>query len=201
MRAILRLCLACVAFVTAIASATPQRFNGTELWLNPAESGWGLYLAHQGDTLFATLFVYGNDNQAHWYSASNLRGDGTYTGALYESTGTPWGMPFDQGTVVRRQVGTMQVELRGDSGMLTYDVDGTRVSKEIVAFTFKFISLGGSYYGYMTQPSSAPGGAVSDEVHLGITHTATSFTMSTAGSVSGGCSYSGTPAQRGSLVN
>jgi hypothetical protein len=171
------------------------------LWFPPEEGGWGLNTIEQGDTLFATLFVYGADQQPHWYSASALTGDGTYSGALFESMGTPWGMPFDQGTVTRRQAGTMQVDLRGDSATLTYDVDGMRVSKEIVPFAFKFISLGGSYYGYVTQPSSGPGGAVNDEVHIAITHTATSFTMWTNGSVSGSCGYDGTPAQRGSLVN
>jgi hypothetical protein len=189
------------AFFCFQACATPQRYNGTELWINTSESGWGMYLAHQGDTLFATLFVYGADGQPRWYSASGLTGDGTYSGALYESSGTPWGMPFDASTVTRRQVGTMTVQLRGDNATLTYDVDGVRVSKEVVPFTFKFIWLGGSYYGYMTQPSSAPGGAVSDEVHINISHTATSFTMTTLGSVSGSCTYDGKPAQHGSLVD
>jgi len=193
-------------FALVIAAAfpawsTPQRLNGSELWINPAESGWGLYIDHQGDTLFATLFVYGTDNQPHWYSASSLTGDGTYTGALFESTGTPWGMPFDQGTVSRRQVGSMTLQMRGGAGTLTYDVDGVRVSKEIVPFAFAANSLVGDYQGYMTQPASGPGGAVSDEVHLAINHTGSSFSMSTQGSVSGSCTYTGTSSQHGSLLD
>src|SRR5437588_159685 len=84
-----RIFAAAILAVALGAHATPQRFNGTELWLNPAESGWGLYIDHQGDTLFATLFVYGPDGKPRWYSASGLTGDGTYSGALFESTGTP----------------------------------------------------------------------------------------------------------------
>ena len=202
MKTILRFCLA-IFFTCACmtASATPQRFNGTELWLNPAESGWGLYIDHQGDTLFATLFVYGSDGKPLWYSASSLVGDGTYSGALFESTGTPWGMPFDQSTVSRRQVGTMQVELRGDNATLTYDVDGTRVTKEIIPFAFSFVTLQGSYYGHMAQPASAPGGAVDEEVSISINHTSSSFTMYTQATFGPSCTYTGTPSQKGSLVS
>jgi hypothetical protein len=182
------------------ASATPQEFNGTELWLDPAESGWGLYIDHQGDTLFATLFVYGQDGQPHWYSASNLTGHESYGGALFESTGTPWAMPFDQTTVTRRQVGTMGMQMRGDSATVSYEIDGTRVSKQVIPFAFKFTSLSGSYQGYMSQMPSAPAGAVNDEAHIAIEHTPTSFSMSTQGSVSGSCNYNGTPSQRGSLT-
>ena len=200
---VIRLAAAWIATLVAAclpAWATPQEFNGTELWLDPAEPGWGLYVAHQGDTLFATLFVYGSDNQPRWYSASSLTGFNSYGGALFESMGSPWGMPFDQSTVTRRQVGTMAMQMRGDSATVSYEIDGTRVSKQVVPFAFQFTSLSGSYEGFITQASSAPTGAVSDEVHIAINHTATSFSMSTQGSLSGTCSYSGTPSQRGSLT-
>jgi hypothetical protein len=32
--------------------------NYQDMWWNPAESGWGVNLTHQGDILFATLFTY-----------------------------------------------------------------------------------------------------------------------------------------------
>ena len=31
----------------------------TDLWWNPAESGWGMNVIQQGDTSFVTMFVYG----------------------------------------------------------------------------------------------------------------------------------------------
>ena len=70
-RILLALALAANAFD---AFATPQHQNMTDMWFNPAESGWGLNLIHQGDTLFATLFVYGPDGQPRWYVASSLVG-------------------------------------------------------------------------------------------------------------------------------
>jgi hypothetical protein len=52
----------------------------------------------------------------------------------------------------------------------------------------------------MTQPASGPGGAVNDEVQISITHTSSSFTMYTQATFGTGCTYTGTPGQRGSLV-
>ena len=45
--------------------------NVQDLWWNPAESGWGLNIAHQDDTLFATLFTYGADGGGIWLVMSN----------------------------------------------------------------------------------------------------------------------------------
>jgi hypothetical protein len=46
---------------TVCVSGSPQRAsaaNYQDLWWNPAESGWGLALAHQGNILFGGLFTY-----------------------------------------------------------------------------------------------------------------------------------------------
>ncbi len=40
------------------ASVCPMLSSQTALFWNPAESGWGLNLNHQGNTLFGTLFTY-----------------------------------------------------------------------------------------------------------------------------------------------
>ena len=37
--------------------------NYQDLWWNPAESGWGINLAHQGDTIVATWSTYGADGK------------------------------------------------------------------------------------------------------------------------------------------
>src|SRR3954468_7156918 len=85
--------LACLLAAALLAAAlpvraTPQSRNATDLWFNVNEAGWGLNLIHQGDTIFASLFVYGPDGQPRWYYASGLTGDGSsYSGTLYENTG------------------------------------------------------------------------------------------------------------------
>src|SRR5215207_11325714 len=71
------------------ASATSFSTDYTDLWFSPAESGWGLNLSQQGNTMFGTLFVYGTDQTPRWYVASALVATSTnsFTGALYRTTG------------------------------------------------------------------------------------------------------------------
>ena len=57
------------AAVALHASATPHFHDANDLWISPFESGWGINIFHQGDTLFASLFVYGQDGKARWYTA------------------------------------------------------------------------------------------------------------------------------------
>src|SRR5213075_2682038 len=118
-----RILLASALSAAAVCvNATPQSLDATDMWFNPAESGWGLNVIHQGDTLFATLFVYAPDGRPTWYSASNLvtSGDGTahdrplvFSGALVESTGPAFGPSFNPGAVTRRVVGSMTFEVTG----------------------------------------------------------------------------------------
>ena len=62
--------------------------NYTDLWWNPEESGWGINLAHQGDTIFAAWFTYGLDGSPLWLVATaNKTGPGKYAGDLYRATG------------------------------------------------------------------------------------------------------------------
>jgi len=86
--------------------------NYTDMWwAAPAasESGWGMFLTHQGDTIFATWFTYDLDGQSMWLVATATKSaPGHYVGALYRTTGPPNPyMPFDASMVVATQVGSM----------------------------------------------------------------------------------------------
>src|SRR5512140_1408456 len=118
------LAAALILLASIPALATPQLRNGTDMWFDPAESGWGLNIFHQGDTIFACLFVFGPDGQPRWYVASSLAGgsDGPYSGALYEGTGPWFGGPFDPDAVTRRQVGTMTIAMGDATGTVAYTV-------------------------------------------------------------------------------
>lgn len=195
-----------------VVRATPQQHDGNDLWIAPDESGWGLNLFHQGDTLFASLFVYGPDGKARWYTGSSLVGDdggplhdrpAVYSGALYESSGPPVGAPFDPARVTRRQVGTMSVELGRekldaalpirDYAYLSYDVDGVRVTmKKLYPFSFVAMGLTGTYMGYVATPNGAT------ETNFNVTLEGGSFTMTTT-AASGSCTYSGRQEPSGSL--
>jgi hypothetical protein len=62
--------------------------NYTDLWWNPNESGWGINLAHQGDTIFAAWYTYAVDGTPMWLVVTAVKtGPGIYEGDLYHTTG------------------------------------------------------------------------------------------------------------------
>jgi hypothetical protein len=112
--------------------------NYTDIWWTEGESGWGLTLNHQSNTLFGALYTYDTDGSPLWLVMSNgtLQTDGTYSGALFRFTGpvfsaSPWG------AVTGTQVGTMQLRFSGNSSAtLTYSVNGVNVTKAITRFLY-----------------------------------------------------------------
>ena len=68
--------------------------NYQDMWWNPNESGWGVNVAQQNNTMFATWFIYGANNQPLWLVMSNAQRSGsagnTFTGDLFQTTGTPF---------------------------------------------------------------------------------------------------------------
>lgn len=115
--------------------------NYQDLWWNPAESGWGLNITHQDNTLFATLFTYDVTGKGVWLvmSAGLRQPDGSYSGDLYVTSGPPFNaMPFSPiGPANVNKVGTMQVRFSdGNNGTLIYSINGTSVTKQITRQVF-----------------------------------------------------------------
>ena len=126
-------------FAGVAASVTAQQANPnhTALWWNPAESGWGINLVHQGNILFATLFTYDTNGTVMWLVMSNgaLESDGrTYSGTLFRTTGPAFNAnPFPPiGPANIGTVGNMSVTFNAqDSALLVYTVNGVAVTKTI----------------------------------------------------------------------
>jgi hypothetical protein len=120
-----------------LAAAT----NYQDLWWNaPAgsESGWGINLAHQGDTIFATWFTYDYDGSPLWLSAVAPRsGDSVYTGTLIRTTGPGFGAPFDPAAVTRTPVGNATFTFSdGNHATFTYEVAGAAQVKALTREVF-----------------------------------------------------------------
>jgi hypothetical protein len=110
--------------------------NYQDLWWNPAESGWGVNITHQDDTLFATLFTYDSEGRDLWLVMSNgaRQADGSYFGDLFQTTGPAFNaVPFTPITGANvASVGKMRFRFAdGEHGTLTYTVNGTQVTKAI----------------------------------------------------------------------
>jgi hypothetical protein len=203
----LRSVLAAIVFAASASAvpalATPQPINGTDMWFNPAESGWGINLFHQGSTIFAALFVYGSDGQPRWYVGSSLdSSDGaTFTGGLFEATGSWFGLPFDEGAVTRRQVGTMTIVLGRFSTVLDYTVDGVHVRKDINRFTFRTTGLSGLYAGYLYQPAANGAPEIRQDWHFTIQDNGSSLTLFADSDREGSGVFSGTKTQLGQVAD
>jgi lysyl endopeptidase len=114
-------------------------------WAGQNESGWGINLTHDGNTIFATLFTYasagqGTHNPGAWYvSTATRQSDGSYQGNLLSTTGPAFNAnPFTPITGANiTTVGQMRFTFsNGTTGAMTYNVGGAFVSKTITRQVF-----------------------------------------------------------------
>jgi hypothetical protein len=147
--------LAAASFFASPAYATDQ----SDLWWIPTESGWGMQLVQRGETIFATIFVYGPTGAPTWYTATlnptaiSL----TWTGTLYATTG-PWfgTVPFDPSSVTLTPVGTMTWHaIYVDLGTVSYTVNGIQVTKNVERQFIANDNYSGIYYGAILGTAAA----------------------------------------------
>ncbi len=198
------------ALLACAAHATPISTDASDLWYNPQESGWGVSLYQQQETVFAVLFVYGPNNQPIWYVASGLQagltvpgGNLAFAGPLHQTTGPYFGAAtFNPAAVNTRQVGTATFTLTNlTSGTFVYSVDGVSVSKIVVRQTWRINNMTGSYLGgqsgtYSSCPAPSGNGPRDEPGTLTVNHGDGSATMSLVTSAFS-CTYNGAYGQGG----
>jgi hypothetical protein len=103
----------------------------TDIWWNKLKSGNGTQMIQTGSFIFVTVYVFGLDRRATWFTGElNFTSGNTFAGPLLVSEGPPFNGPFDPATVVTREAGTMTFQaLSVDTGMLSYTVDGIAVTE------------------------------------------------------------------------
>ncbi len=116
--------------------------NYQDLWWakNGSESGWGVNLTHQGDTIFATWFTYDADGTPLWFSATASKvGVREYSGKLYRTSGPAFNaVPFNPAAVTATGVGTATFKFTdGATGTFSYDANGITQTKPITRQVFR----------------------------------------------------------------
>jgi hypothetical protein len=157
-----------LASFLAFAAFTASASDKTDLWYNPSESGWGMTLANQGDTIFVTLYVYGADSNPTWFvgtaslTSTDAQGVNRYDGDFYRVTGPFYGgAVFDPNAVNATKVGTYTYrELTATTGQISYSVNGVSYSKNVqrqtLALNGKIIGLfGGAYFSLVSGCTNA----------------------------------------------
>lgn len=132
--------LAPAAIAAVLSASSPACVAGSSnyqalWWRSPAgsESGWGLNIAHQGDTIFATWFTYDSDGSPLWLvmpEGMRLGESATYSGRLYQTTGPSLdASPWSALQVVATAVGDLVLTFTdADNGTMTYTINGVGVS-------------------------------------------------------------------------
>jgi hypothetical protein len=111
-------------------------------WASPAgsQSGWGINLTQQGDTLFATWFTYDHDRTPLWLAVTALKtGPGMYSGSLFRTTGPAFNaVPFNPSNVVGTAVGTASFAFSdGNTASFAYIVNGVAQTRSITREVFR----------------------------------------------------------------
>jgi hypothetical protein len=110
-------------------------------WKSPpdSESGWGLNLAHQEDTIFASWFTYDMSGRHWWLTMTATKtAAGTYSGTLYQTRGPPFNaVPWDPFAVVPTQVGTGTLTFSdANNGTFFYTIGAVTQAKAITREVF-----------------------------------------------------------------
>jgi hypothetical protein len=179
----------------------------TDIWWNKLKSGNGTQMIQTGSFIFVTVYVFGLDRTATWFTGElNASAANVFTGPLFVSTGPPFNGPFDPMTVVTRQAGTMTFQaLSVDTGMLSYTVDGVAVSEPMERQPLTPDNYNGTFASVATQTTTncanaADNGTVTNTQIIQITQTGSQGeSMTIAQQLPGGisCSMSGTYSQLG----
>jgi hypothetical protein len=120
--------------------AATQAVNYQDMWWAPGESGWGINFTHQGDTIFASWFIYDANGDPSWVSAALTKtGSRSYAGALDATTGPPLdSAPFDSTRVTHNTVGSATLIFSdGANGAFAYTLNGVSRTKAIARFVFR----------------------------------------------------------------
>ncbi len=125
-------------------AAQPDFVNATnyqDLWwaAGGTESGWGINLAHQGDSLFATWFTYDRDGTPQWLAVTAAKvATNVYSGPLIRTTGPAFSaVTFDPARVTRTVAGTATFSFtNGGAGTFAYTLNGVTRSKAIARYLF-----------------------------------------------------------------
>jgi hypothetical protein len=128
----------------------------SDIWYDPAESGWGVFVKQSDKFQFLAFFIYGPGTAPNapptWYTAQLTDvGDGlTYTGPLYATTGTYFADPWQGDVATQVGMATFSGSPAAEDyahAILTYTVGDLLVNRSIVRQTLTAYALSGNYSG------------------------------------------------------
>jgi hypothetical protein len=145
----------------------------TDVYYNPGESGWGIFVVQSDITQFVALFVYGQDNKPTWYTATLTQdAAGNYTGQLIATTGSYFGSPWNPGQLTVNAVGTIAFQPTDSyHATITYSLNGgPTVMRTVQRQALTDHQLPGSYSGAMSGTQSGCTNPSDNDAHVRATY-------------------------------
>jgi hypothetical protein len=214
-RLLRRLLLAAAAAIGLPAAASTHSTDYTDLWYLPTESGWGVNVVQQYDTVFATFFIYGADDSPRWYVAPAARsvasppGRNQFAGSLYSTVGTWFGVPWDPADYSLAEVGSVTFNFETPTtGTVTWTVSGVTATRSIVRQTWGGNVLTGNYIGGISANGTNCNGVDNGPIlihgeltigHSNIFNPTFRIDFFTAAGQEATCTFTGTYAQEGRM--
>jgi hypothetical protein len=112
--------------------------NVSAIWWVPTESGWGLNISEQGNTLVAGWYTYGDDNKALWLLAVlTKQANGSFSGDVSRYAGVAFDKIAGNATTGNTKLGTATLTPNADGTMqFSYTVGTTNQTKKVERFLF-----------------------------------------------------------------
>jgi hypothetical protein len=177
-----------LAVFLLFASLNASAQNYTDVYYNPAEPGWGVFLVQSETVQFLAFFIYGSDDKPIWYTAILTQdANGNYNGTLYATTsGTYFANPW-QGAQPNPPAGVGAASFEPSDpyhATLRYSLTGgPPIVKPVQRQTLTGYQLAGNYSGSMSGTVSGCADPADNEAHFraryGLTVTQTGDTAST----------------------
>ena len=125
-------CILCL--LTGLSQAAN---NYQDWWWNPAQSGMGLNVGQQNDTIFVAWFNYGDDTKASFLTMGGVLSGNTLTGPLFRNTGPVPGPNYNPALVKQTTVGTATITFNSNNdATLTYSYDNKGGTMALQRFSF-----------------------------------------------------------------
>ncbi len=109
----------------------------TDVWWNSQQSGWGMNLARQDNSIYATLHAYDSNGTPLWYVAYlDEQNDNSFAGNIYSFTSTQTNAPLSPSQAKPALQGTLAfVPFSASEGLIRYNINGQQGEQPVKRFS------------------------------------------------------------------
>ncbi len=136
-----------LAVVLAFGMAGPAAADYNGWWWNPAQSGSGINVGHQGDFIFIAWFTYDETGKPMWLVMGGpMSGPDSMTGTFLRTQGPALGSAYDNSLVKAKSVGTGTISFADlHHATLAWNVDGKTGTTALVRQSYGTTDADGTY--------------------------------------------------------